>query len=122
YLQGTTFMDIAVRQALGFPQQRRDIPVRFTLNHDKLRSWLANVALQQNHPPSPPRMVTPLPRWTNGNLTDTDLPPGYVGVSSHDWLWVEGKPGQTLDIDASIPLIVKTLTSGQDRVVTLASA
>src|SRR4051812_40164676 len=115
YLQGTAFLDIAVRQAFGFGQQRRDVPVRFILNNDKLRSWLANVALEQNHPPSPARLLTPTPRWTNGNLTDTDLPPGYVGVSSHDWLWVAGKPGQTLDIEASIPLVVKALTSEQNR-------
>ena len=35
YLDGPPFIDIAIREALGFTQQRRDVPVRFTLNADK---------------------------------------------------------------------------------------
>jgi beta-lactamase class A len=120
YLQGTEFLDIAVREALGFEQRRRDIPVRFMLNNDKLRAWLTQVAAEQNHDPSPARLITPSPRWTDGSVVGTNLPPGYVGVSSRDWTWVEGKPGQTLDIEASVPLLIKALTSEQDRVVTLA--
>jgi beta-lactamase class A len=120
YLEGTEFLDIAVREALGFEQQRRDIPVRFMLNHEKLRAWLAEVAAEQNHPPSPARLLTPSPRWTNGSMAGTDLPAGYVGVSSRDWTWVAGKPGQTLDLETSIPLVVKALTTEDNRIVRLA--
>jgi beta-lactamase class A len=119
YLEGTQFLDIAVREALGFDQQRRDIPVRFMLNHEKLRAWLAQVAAEQNHAPAPARLLSPTPRWTNGSAPGTDLPPGYVGVSSRDWTWVEGKPGQTLELEASIPLVVEALTSNDDRIVRL---
>lgn len=119
FLTGVEFLDIAVREALGFDQQQRDIPVRFMLNHDKLRAWLAQVAAEQNHLPSPARLLTPSPRWTNGSISGTDLPPGYVGVSSRDWTWIEGKPGQTLDLEASIPLVVKALTAEKDRIVRL---
>lgn len=120
YLQGMEFLDIAVREALGFSQQRRDVPVRFMLNHAKLRAWLEEVAAEQNHPPVPARLLTPSPRWTDGQMAGTNLPPGYVGVASRDWTWVEGKPGQTLDIEASIPLIVEALTSEDERIVRLA--
>jgi hypothetical protein len=120
YLQGVEFLDIAVREVLGFDQQRRDIPVRFMLNNDKLRAWLAQIAAEQNHPPAPARLLAPSPRWTEGGATGTNLPPGYVGVSSRDWSWVEGKPGQTLDVEASIPLVIEALTADHDRIVRLA--
>ena len=119
YLEGTEFLDIAVREALGFAQQRRDVPVRFMLNSDKLRTWLTQVAAEQNHAPTPARLLTPSPRWTDGSVSGTDLPPGYVGVSSRDWTWIVGKPGQTLDLEASIPLVIKALTAEQDRIVRL---
>ena len=120
YLEGTEFLDIAVREAFGFAQQRRDIPVRFMLNGEKLRAWLEQVAAEQNHPPAPARLLTPSPRWTDGSQSGTDLPPGYVGVSSRDWTWIVGKPGQSLDLEASIPLVIEALTSDEDRVVRLA--
>src|SRR5215204_703598 len=71
YLEGTEFLDIAVREALGFDQRQREIPVRFILNHNKLRAWLSQVATEQNHPPSPARLLTPSPRWTNGSMAGT---------------------------------------------------
>ena len=120
YLQGTAFFDIALREALGFDQQRRDVPVRFTLNHDKLRAWLEQVALEHNHPPSSARLLPPTPRWTEGATADTGLPAGFVGVYSRDWTWVAGQPGQVLDIEASIPLLVKALTQDEGRIATLA--
>lgn len=122
YLEGTEFLDIAVREAFGFDQRRRDIPVRFMLNHEKLQAWLAQVAAEQNHPPSPARLIPPSPRWTEGSTVDTGLPPGFVGVSSRDWKWVAGKPGLTLDVEASIPLVVEALTQEQERIVHLAAA
>jgi beta-lactamase class A len=120
YLQGSEFLDIALREALGIDQRRRDIPIRFMVNHEKLRAWLAQVASEQNHPPAPARLLTPSPRWTEGGTANTGLPPGYVGVYSHDWSWVAGEPGQTLDVEASIPLVVEALTNDHDRIVRLA--
>jgi beta-lactamase class A len=120
YLQGSEFLDIAVREALGIDQRRRDIPIRFMVNHEKLRAWLAQVASEQNHPPAPARLLAPSPRWTEGGTANTGLPPGYVGVYSRDWSWVAGEPGQTLDVEASIPLVIEALTSDHDRIVRLA--
>jgi hypothetical protein len=71
YLEGTTFIDIAVREALGFPQQRRDVPVRFTLNIDKLRAWLTNVAAEHNRPPTPPRALAPKQEWAQRHCPPT---------------------------------------------------
>ncbi len=119
YLEGTEFLDIAVREALGFDQRQRDIPVRFMLNHEKLRAWLAQVATEQNHPPSRARLLSPSPRWTEGSDAGSGLPPGYVGVSSRDWSWIEGKPGQTLDLEANIPQVIEALTADRDRLVRL---
>ena len=66
YLEGSAFLDIAVREALGFDQQRRDVPVRFTLDEAKLRAWLETVAAEQNHAPASPRLLAAqraLGRW-----------------------------------------------------------
>ncbi len=115
YLQGTEFLDIAVREALGFDQRRRDIPVRFMLDTGKLRAWLEQVAAEQNHGPAPARLLPPSPRWTDSLGARQGLPAGYVGVASRDWTWTAGKPGQTLDIDASIPLLVSALTDGETQ-------
>jgi hypothetical protein len=110
YLEGTEFLDIAVREALGFPQQRRDIPIRFMLDTAKLRGWLEQVASAQNHGPAPTRLLAPSPRWTDSIGPRPGLPAGYVGVAARDWTWTPGKPGQTLDIDASLPILVAALT------------
>jgi hypothetical protein len=119
YLEGTEFLDIAVREAFGFDQQRRDIPIRFMLDSAKLRAWLENAAAANNHGPAPARLIPPSPRWTDGIGARQGLPAGFVGVASRDWTWVAGKPGETLDIEASIPLVVEALTQDGDRVVRL---
>lgn len=120
YLEGAVFFDIAMREALGFDQKRRDIPVRFMLNNDKLRAWLAQVAAEQNHAPAPARLLSPSARWTQGSTVDTGLPAGFVGVYSRDWTWVEGQPGQTLDVEASVPVVIEALTQDQGRIARLA--
>ncbi len=120
YLEGAAFFDIALREAFGFEQQQRDIPVRFMLNNDKLRAWLAEVAAEQNHAPSHPRLLSPSARWTEGSTVDTGLPSGFVGVYSRDWTWLPGQPGQTLDVEASIPLVINALTQDHERLARLA--
>ncbi|MEZ4870446.1 MAG: serine hydrolase [Caldilineaceae bacterium] len=115
YLDGPTFVDIAMREALGFPQKRRDVPVRFTLDIDKLRAWLTSVAAAQNHPPSPLRGLPPALAWDGGAAAMPDAPTGFVGAYTEDWRWQPGRPGQTLDVEASIPPIVAALTSETKR-------
>jgi len=51
YLGGWAFVDIAVREAIGLPQQFRNVPVRYTLDEAKLRAWLERVATQLNTTP-----------------------------------------------------------------------
>jgi hypothetical protein len=124
YLEGTDFLDIAVREALGFDQQRRDVPVRFMLNHAKLTAWLEEAATVHNHGPAPARLLPPSNRWADGGSVnsgaESGLPSGFVGVAGRDWTWIAGTPGQTLDLEASIPLVVAALTSDRDRVARLA--
>jgi hypothetical protein len=120
YLEGTEFIDIAVRQALGFPQQRRDIPVRFLMNPEKLHAWLTAVADEHNQAPLRPRVLTAEPRWSDGQEMIPGLPVGYVGIYQRDWTWLPGTPGYTLDVEASIPLVIDALTSEKERRADLA--
>lgn len=119
YLEGAAFLDIAVREALGFAQQRRDVPVRFMLNGDKLRAWLAEVAATHDHPPAPARLLPPALRWSDGGVVATGLPAGYVGAYQRDWSWLPGRPGQTLDVDAAVPVIVAAFISPDKRLARL---
>jgi hypothetical protein len=93
YLEGSAFLDIVVREALGFRQQRRDVPVRFMLDSAKLRAWLETVAAEQNHAPIPPRLLPPSTRWVDGGAAATGLPAGFVGSYTRDWTWIAGQPG-----------------------------
>ena len=119
YLEGTTFLDIAVREALGFQQQRRDVPVRFTLNVDKVRAWLEAVAAEQNTPAAAPRGIAPRPVWSDGMATAEGAPPDYVGTYEQDWQWQPGQPGYTLDVNASMAKVIGALTSYQERTADL---
>lgn len=121
YLEGTSFIDIALREALGFPQQRRDVPVRFTLNVEKLRAWLTKVAAETNSEPMPPRALAPKQQWHDG-MMEAGLPAGYVGAFEQDWVWQPGEPGYTLDIEASIPQAVAALTAQEERTALLVLA
>lgn len=120
FLEGPAFLDIALREALGFPQQTRNIPVRFTLNGEKLRAWLHQMAVEQHRPPQRARLLPSEQRFSNGAETLPGLPPGYVGAYQRDWSWLPGAPGYTLDVDASIPIVVAALTSQQARLAQLA--
>lgn len=119
YLEGTEFIDIAVREALGFPQQRREVPVRFTLDVEKLRAWLVATAAEQNTEPTAPRGLPPRPIWADGMSTATTAPSSYVGVYEDDWQWIAGEPGFTLDIEASIQPVITALTAGEARTADL---
>ena len=72
------FLDIALRQALGFDQQQRDIPVRYMLDTDRLRSWLEAVALEYDRGPQPARVVAPESEWADSLTAASGLPAGYV--------------------------------------------
>jgi hypothetical protein len=119
YLEGSEFLDIAVRQALGFPQQERNIPVRFLLNTEKLRAWLNSVAETHNHPPTQARVLTAAWEWSDGSTQIPGIPTGYIGRYRRDWTWLPGAPGYTLDVEASIPVIVAALTGEEARIAEL---
>jgi beta-lactamase class A len=119
YLDGPAFMDIAVRYAFGFEQQRRDVPVYYTLDTAKLRAWLEAIAPQYNSLPQRARALAPVARYADGRHPVKEVPHGYVGAYRSDWEWVPGSPGHTLDIEASIPTIVAALTSSEMRIAHL---
>lgn len=119
YLAGVDFIDIAVREALGFPQQRRDIPVRFTLNNEKLRAWLEQVGSEQKRAPMRPRVLPAEIQMNTETSAGPDLPLGFVGSYLRDWTWLPGQPGYTLDLEASISPVIAALTSDKDRVAEL---
>lgn len=120
YLKGAAFLDIAVRQALGFPQQRRDIPVRFMMNTDKLRTWLTGLAAEQNRPPTAARALVAEQQFSDGAPGIAALPTGYVGAYLRDWQWQPGQPGYTLDVEASVERVVAALTRPENRIAELA--
>jgi len=119
YLEGNEFIDIAVREALGFPQQRRDIPVRFTLDINKVHDWLLQTAATYETQPTAPRGLPPRPIWADGMATTNSAPADYVGVYEEDWQWLPGEPGYKLDVAASIRPIIEALTSGTMRTADL---
>ncbi len=119
YLEGNEFIDIALREALGFPQRRRDIPIRFTLNIDKVRAWLTQAAAAYNTQPTPPRGLPPRPIWADGMAAASAAPADYVGIYEEDWQWLPGEPGYTLDVEASLAPVIATLTSGEARTAEL---
>jgi hypothetical protein len=121
YLEGPDFLDIALRHAVGMDQRRRDVPVRYMLDAEKLRAWLESVAAEQNRPPQRARALPPSAEWYAG-LTPADelLPDDFVGLANNDWHWTPGAPGYELDIEASIPRVIQALTNSDDRIAELA--
>lgn len=115
YLDGAAFMDIAVREALGVPQRRRDVPIRFTLNADALRAWLSSVAAEHNSAPQGARVLPPTDSWVHGGTQGSQMAPGFVGSYAADWTWLPGTPGYELDMEASIPALIASLTRVEDR-------
>jgi beta-lactamase class A len=143
YLDGPAFLDIAWRYALGFGQQRRDVPTRFMVDNDKVRAWLQSVAAEYNTDPQPPRavaqpqsdVVTVTAIVAETATTETldepvDEATAAILESAREeataepplleWEWIEGSPGHTLDIEASIPRITAALADTENRVAELA--
>lgn len=139
YLDGPPFVEIALRTALGLQQRRRDVPARYMLDTDKLRAWLEAAAEKYDTEPTAPRAVTPAepeaePRPQEAADPDeqsTDvivLSDAEAAAATEtdaefapaDWQWVPGAPGHTLDVEASIPILVAALASSGARVAELA--
>ncbi|MDE0198589.1 MAG: hypothetical protein OXK78_10380, partial [Caldilineaceae bacterium] len=71
YLDGPDFVDIALRKLAGLPQQRRDIPARYSYDAQKLATWLWQVGEELNHPPQPGRVLPPQWNWrTEGGMRE----------------------------------------------------
>lgn len=117
YLGGWAFVDIAVREAIGLPQQVRNVPVRYTIDEPKLRVWLEEVAAQLNTTPIAARVVDASESIDDAN---TSAFPATVPQPRRGLQWMPGAPGYEIDIDASIERIIAGLTSHDDREVALA--
>ena len=131
YLDGPDFVDIALRKLAGIPQQRRDIPARYSYDPQKLATWLWHVAEELNHSPQPGRVLPPQWNWrTEGGIqeagdeesAETDvlppyatLPSTFVGSAQRSWQWTSGTVGQTLLIDESAQPILDALSSTDAR-------
>ncbi len=128
YLDGPDFVDIALRKLAGIPQQRRDIPARYSYDAQKLAMWLWRVGEELNHPPQPGRVLPPQWNWrTEGGTRaageeESDslapyatLPATFVGAAQRGWQWTSGTVGQTLLIDESAQLILDALSSTDAR-------
>ena len=139
YLEGFDFVDIAVREAIGLPQQQRNLPMRYSYDEAALRGWLEGVAAQWNYDPIPARVdVPPVSATTVGvplaaspaltltdGLTSTDVltpaspPPTPTPVPIRKLDWMPGTPGQQLDVEASIPVVLAALASTDQRMADL---
>lgn len=120
YLEGEAFVDIALRAALGFPQQRRDVPVRFIVNQEKLRRWLLEVAATYNRDPLGARLLPPKSALSKDNSLVEGLPAVEVTSDERTWTWIPGEPGYQLDLEASIRRVVGALTASSERMADLA--
>ncbi len=136
YLEGPDFVDIALRKLAGIPQQRRDIPARYSYNAQKLATWLWQVGEELNHPPQPGRVLPPQWNWrTEGGMREAvdeesaepdvlppyaTLPSTFVGSAQRSWQWTSGTVGQTLLIDESAQPVLDALSSRDARVAHLA--
>ena len=136
YLDGPDFVEIALRKLAGIPQQRRDIPARFSYDAQKLATWLWQVGEELNHPPQPGRALPPQWNWrTEGGTPGADsetreeagslppyatLPSTFVGSAQRSWQWTSGTVGQTLLIDESAQPILDALSSTDARTAHLA--
>ena len=126
YLGGWEFVDIAVREAIGLPQQVRNVPVRYTIDAPKLRAWLESIAAELNTAPIAARVVDAAATdATTADATVGVLPtptpafPATVPQPRRGLQWTPGAPGYEIDIDASIDRIIAGLTSHDAREVAL---
>ena len=120
FLYGTDFVEISLRAATGLPQRQRDIPLRYTINNEKLGAWLAETAAENNSEPSVARLAPPAEQWIINETTATAPHADFVGTLQRDWQWIDGSPGYTLDIDASRLAVISGLTAKEERSITLA--
>jgi hypothetical protein len=136
YLEGFDFVDIAVREAIGLPQQTRNVAIQATLDEARLRTWLQQVSNQFDYPPRPPRVrlpesaiaavaATPVVTATD-IITTTEvltLPaPIPTPAPIRELTWIPGEPGYQVDIDASAALLRAGFASLHERTVDLALA
>jgi len=122
YLRGWAFVDIAVREAIGLPQQVRNVPVRYTVDEAKLRAWLESVAAELDTAPIAARVVDVTATTAPAGALPTPTPtfPATVPQPRRGLQWTPGAPGYAIDIDASIERIIAGLTSYDAREVELA--
>lgn len=141
YLEGPDFVDIALREAIGLPQQVRDVPLRFTVDAAKVRAWLEEQARQLDYPPVHARArsvdlaplagsaavtatVTSDAAATDGEDAATDADTVDLITEDRsgprvDWTWSAGAPGFRIDVDASVPLVIAGLANPGERMVDL---
>ncbi len=123
YLGGWEFVDIAVREAIGLPQQVRNVPVRYSLDEEKLRVWLEAAAVQLNTDPVAARVLevtTPAAEPAAGaQATPAPDFPATVPQPRRGLQWVPGAPGYEIDVDASMARVIEGLTSHEPRDVDL---
>ncbi len=117
YLGGWEFVDIAVREAIGLPQQVRNVAVRYTIDEPKLRAWLEEIAAQLNTTPIAARVIDAPESVDDANASAF---PATVPQPRRGLQWAPGAPGYEIDVDASIDRIIAGLTSHDDREVALA--
>lgn len=118
YLEGPEFAGIAVRHFLGLPQQRRDLPLRFTYNDQKLTAWLEEVATQHNREPQAARALPPQWDWSDTGGVDA-VPAGFAGNVQSEWRWTLGTPGQTLLIEESKQAVLTALIDPEHQATQL---
>lgn len=119
YMEGDVFIGIALRHLLGISQQRRDVPTRYTYDADKLTAWLTTVAEVHNRSSQSARALPPQWNWVD-NGASAPLPTGFVGSVQEDWTWSLGSPGQTLQIEESVPLVLAALADPEHHSAQLA--
>jgi beta-lactamase class A len=139
YLEGFAFVDIAVREAIGLPQQRRDIALRYHYDHAKLRAWLEKAAKEHDYPPLPPLVRVPaslLAVTQSSGLSATQSVTAAAALDVTETVtlsaptatpapirnleWIPGTPGHHVDVEASIPNILAALASRESRMADLA--
>ena len=149
YLEGLDFVDIAVREVIGLPQTARNVPIRYSYDDGALRTWLQNAADQYNYAPIPPRvdvpavtLATPTPAAASASAPDapdaeasttdvtvtetlspslplTPSPAAPTPAPIRELNWIAGTPGQQLDTEAAIPLVLAALASSDARMADL---
>jgi beta-lactamase class A len=134
YLNGPEFVDIALREAIGLPQQVRNVPLYFTVDEAKVRAWLEEQARQMDYAPIPARAraidlapdapetadATPTAESSAAaDSTTLDVITEDRTGPDVDWAWMAGEPGFRIDVEGSIPRVVAGLASTRERMVDL---